>query len=277
MFQDALAFTAAETGFPTRLIEKDYFCTIALAYLSRRAETMAFKGGTCLAKVHADFYRLSEDLDFGISTPVDANKAQRSKLAAGPKAVVQDIRTTIPALTLRTPLAGAASSTQYLGELAYVSLVDGHEEPIKIEVSLREPFLESVALYPAHTLLLNPVNGKGAVSPVEIPCISLREAMAEKLRASMTRREPAIRDFYDIDHAVRLRGLDRCDPALLALVRRKLAMPGNGPVDLSPERLAMLHSQVEPVLGPVLRPDDFAAFDLKRSFALAQDVAKALQ
>lgn len=40
----------------------------------------ASKGGTCLSKVHSDFYRMSEDLDFAFSVPVDISRPQRSKL-----------------------------------------------------------------------------------------------------------------------------------------------------------------------------------------------------
>jgi hypothetical protein len=160
--------------------------------------------------------------------------------------------------------------------MAYVSLIDGHEEPIKIEVSFREPFLEPLAPYPTHTLLLDPARGGEAVKPVGIKCISWLEAMAEKCRAAMTRREPAIRDFYDLDHAARVGRLDVRDPTLLALVRRKIAAPGNGPVDLSSERLAVLRKQVGPVLSPVLRRDDFEAFDIARAFALAQEFSIAL-
>ena len=34
MFREAVGFTAAKTGFSPRLIEKDYFCTVLLAYLA---------------------------------------------------------------------------------------------------------------------------------------------------------------------------------------------------------------------------------------------------
>ena len=61
LFGEALRFTAAETGFISRLIEKDYFCTLVLRYLCEADVTLIFKGGTCLAKVHAGFYRLSEE------------------------------------------------------------------------------------------------------------------------------------------------------------------------------------------------------------------------
>ena len=37
LFREAVQFTAAESGFVPRLIEKDYFCTLLLAYLSEAA------------------------------------------------------------------------------------------------------------------------------------------------------------------------------------------------------------------------------------------------
>ena len=47
LFREAVQFTAAESGFVPRLIEKDYFCTGLLAYLSKAAgDGLVFKGGT---------------------------------------------------------------------------------------------------------------------------------------------------------------------------------------------------------------------------------------
>ena len=43
---------------------------------------LVFKGGTCLSKVYADFYRLSEDLDLVVPVPIDARRSARSELAA---------------------------------------------------------------------------------------------------------------------------------------------------------------------------------------------------
>jgi len=55
LFREAVNFTTVETEFASRLIEKDYFCTVLLAYLAAIDDRLVFKGGTCLAKVHADF------------------------------------------------------------------------------------------------------------------------------------------------------------------------------------------------------------------------------
>ena len=70
-FRAAVTFTAQRTAFTPRLVEKDSLCTVLLEYLAATGSRLAFKGGTCLSKVHAGFYRLSEDLDFVIPMPTD--------------------------------------------------------------------------------------------------------------------------------------------------------------------------------------------------------------
>ena len=106
--------------------------------------------------------------------------------------------------------------------------------------------------------------------------LSCRETYAEKLRAALTRREPAIRDFYDIDHGVRSGRLNTDDRRLIELVRSKLAVPGNDPIDVSDEKHEILKRQVQAQLRPVLREADFALFDLKRAFGIVAEVAGAL-
>ena len=54
LFRESVAYSAAETGFTARLIEKDYFCSVLLAYLSKRVQYCVFKGGTCLASSKAE-------------------------------------------------------------------------------------------------------------------------------------------------------------------------------------------------------------------------------
>jgi len=111
------------------------------------------------------------------------------------------------------------------------------------------------------------------IPQVVFPCISRMEAFAEKFRAAVSRRDVAIRDFYDIDYAVRRLDLRPQDPALIELVRQKLAVPGNGPADVSGSRLAALRQQLEPELKPVLRSKDFAEFDLERAFRIVVEIA----
>ncbi len=276
LFREAVTFTAAETGFVPRLIEKDYYCTALLEYLAAAGAGLVFRGGTCLAKVHAGFYRLSEDLDFVIPTPVDASRADRSRRAAESKDAVARIPDQVHGLRAITALTGANDSTQYNAVIGYISLLGRQEETIKIEVGLREPLLTTAIRGEVRTLLLDPISGSPLVPVFRVPCLSRDEAMAEKLRAALTRRGAAIRDFYDIDHAVRRLGLRPQEPELIGLVRKKLAVAGNEPVDVTAARLAALRPQVESQLKPVLRGRDFAEFDLERAFATVAGVAAAL-
>lgn len=69
LFREALTATAAATGFPAPLIEKDYFCSVLLQQLATQATPLVFKGGTCLAKVHTSFYRLLHAADRHVEGP----------------------------------------------------------------------------------------------------------------------------------------------------------------------------------------------------------------
>lgn len=275
LFREALNFTAAETAFAPRLIEKDYFCTVLLEYLAAASDVLVFKGGSCLSKVHAELYRLSEDLDFVIPTPTHATRAGRSTRASGMKEAVAMLPHQRRGFRVVRPLTGANSSTQYVSVVGYTSLLSGQEETIKIEMGLREPLLTAVVSGLARTILLDPVTGQPLLRPAAVRCISRIEAFAEKFRAALSRREVAIRDFYDIDFTIRRLGVRAEDAELIGLVRQKLAVSGNEPVDVSENRLAALRQQLGPQLKPVLRTGDFGEFDLERAFrTVAQMAAK---
>ena len=157
--------------------------------------------------------------------------------------------------------------------MGYRSAATGQEETIKIEVSLREPLLTPAVSGEARTLLVDPINGRALAVPVSVPCMSLVEAFAEKFRAALSRLDVAIRDFFDLDYAVGKLKLKADDAELVRLVKQKLAVPGTGPVDVSERRLAALRQQVEPQLRPVLRKEDFIAFDVDRAIQLVTHMA----
>lgn len=277
LFRDAVRFTAEESGFAPRLIEKDYFCTLLLDYLSRTVGgALVFKGGTCLTKVHSELYRLSEDLDYTIPVAVDAPRSERSRRVEPVKTVLSRLNKTVPAFRVIDALRGANRSTQYLAAVGYSSVLNQQEETIKIEVGLREPLLMPVFHGLARTMLRSPLTNNPMVAPIAVRCIDKAEALAEKFRAALSRRDAVIRDFYDIDHAVRKGGLRPTSADLIDQVKQKLAIPGNDPVDVSDERLVALRKQIEPQLKPVLRERDFVEFDLERAFKIVVDMAKAV-
>ena len=278
LFREAVQFTVAESGFVPRLIEKDYFCTVLLAYLSEAAgDGLVFKGGTCLTKVHSELYRLSEDLDYTIPVAAGTRRTDRSRRAERVKSALSKLNKTVPVFRLIEAMKGANNSTQYLAVIGYISMLGQQQETIKIEVSLREPLLASVINGPAQTILLNPITSKPMVMPFPVRSIDKIEALAEKFRAALSRRDPAIRDFFDIDYAVRKGGLQTDNARFIDQVGQKLTIPGNESVDISRGRLEALRRQVESELRPVLRDRDFAEFDLDRAFEIGVRMAKAVQ
>jgi len=150
------------------------------------------------------------------------------------------------------------------------------QEKIKIEVGLREPLLSRVESKTARTLVVNPFSGQPLLPTFTVRTMAMKEAYAEKLRAAMTRKDPAIRDFYDLFHAFREIGLDSQDPDFHNMVRAKLKVPGNAPIDVSAERKLELDRQLEGQLKPVLRPADFARFNFDEAFKLVCKIAKTL-
>jgi predicted nucleotidyltransferase component of viral defense system len=277
MFSDALMLTQQRTGFATHLIEKDYFCTLVLEHLASACPELVFKGGTCLAKVFTDFYRLSEDLDFVIPVSEDTPRSQRSRMTAGVKQAMARLPTRLPFFHVIDPFTGANRSTQYKAVIGYESPASRHEETIKVEVALREPLLLPTQNGLAKTIVLDPITCSPALGPVGVRTISKIEAFAEKFRAALSRREVAARDFFDLDFAVRQLGLNINDGELIELVRRKMAVVGNPPTNVSSARLAELRRQTEPQLRPVLRTKDFAQFDIDRAFGLVAGMAAKIR
>jgi len=270
-------FTSQVTTFTPRLVEKDYFSTVLLEYLLAASDRLVFKGGTCLAKVHAHFYRLSEDLDFVVPMPVDTPRAKRSKQTVPLKEAIAKLPDRVPFFRVVAPLTGANNSMHYNAVICYTSPSGGREETIKIEVGLREPLLLPTLEAPAQTILLDPKSARPLIPPLAVRCIFATEAFAEKFRAALSRREVAVRDFFDLDYAVQKLGLDPRDTGLITLVQKKLAVPGNEGIDVSEKRLTALGRQVEPQLRPVLRAADFAGFDLDRAFRVVREMATTLK
>ena len=146
-----------------------------------------FKGGTSLSKIHSDFFRLSEDLDFSISVDPGATQADRRKAAAPFKARFADIVSRSGCFRIADDLVGHNQNRQYNARLAYRSIISGQNEFLKIEVGLREQVLHPPQRLPARTLLSDPNTGEPVVPPFDVQVLTRQEAYAEKVRAALTR------------------------------------------------------------------------------------------
>jgi predicted nucleotidyltransferase component of viral defense system len=276
VFREALSYSEAITGFTASLIEKDYYCSLILQYFFDGDTPLVFKGGTCLSKVYADFYRLSEDLDLVIPVPVDIPRNRRRSEADPIKEVLNELPSVIPGITVSKAFRAYNESRQYIGYLEYPSAVMDKQERLRIEIGIREPLLRPSVTSETLTIVMNPFNGQTLLPIFTVHAMEMREAYAEKVRAALTRKEPAIRDLFDLFHAVRKMGLDLDDHDFLDMVKEKLHVPGNSPVDVSLEYKRELDRQLEGQLRPVLRPADFDSFNMDEAFELIRRVAEVV-
>lgn len=270
-FQAALEYTQGATGFRSELIEKDYFCSLVLGSIfTDSGHGLVFKGGTCLNKVYMGFFRLSEDLDFSVPISPQATRTARSRQAQRFKKIFGEIEMTIPGITTGNPLAGANNSTQYVGELLYESRLSNDPGRIKIEIGLREELYDPPASALARTLVQDPFSRKPLIGDTSVRCLSLREAMAEKIRAMFTRKEIAIRDFFDYWHAQNSEHHAFDESDLLRIAIKKVQQSTTPYVSLTAERLRELNTQLTTDLRPVLTESAFQQFPLKDAISLAQ-------
>lgn len=262
-FIAAIEYTAGRFGFRDVLIEKDFLCSMVLMFLNQNHRLpLCFKGGTLLAKVHAGFYRLSEDLDFSIATPINARRKERSALINPCKLIINNIPNYLP-FELTKSLVGSNESRQYNAELGYQSKISNSNERILIEIGLREPHIIKPIKHKANTLLSNPFSGGEVVRQYEIDGLIRDEAYAEKIRAALTRQRLAIRDFYDIAYAIDNKLINLENKSFITLVRKKLTVPGSNLIDLDDIKKTFLMSRVGTELEPTLSSKSSLLFELE--------------
>jgi len=264
--KDVINFIADEQGFRPAIIEKDYHLTRILNAVNERlSRDIIFKGGTLLNKVYLNYHRLSEDLDFSYRNDIDiSTRSKRSQAIA-------TIRKKMPSflsflgLTSDNPEGeGFNNSTQYLFKLQYSSILMKHKESIKLEISLRQPsFLPPVTVTVKH-FYQDPFSGEDLFPQGTVLALSLEESVAEKLKAAISRRTPAIRDYYDLGHFVKT-GFDFARSDFIEMVNKKLRLDGyerdySHNLGLSDQAIEELKRVSESDLVPMIRMDE--KFDL---------------
>ncbi|MEI7751733.1 MAG: nucleotidyl transferase AbiEii/AbiGii toxin family protein [Candidatus Omnitrophota bacterium] len=275
-FRAAVERTAHEFDFRPMLVEKDYFCSLILEAVAPVEAAWIFKGGTCLSKIYTDFYRLSEDLDFCVPVQATATRTERRRLIDPAKKIVDALSKQIAGVEIEEPLTGRNVSTQYVAAARYKSVISGDWEKVKIEIALREPLFRPAVTGNARTLVRNVFTGVDLVPPFSLRVIDLTEALSEKVRAALTRLEPAIRDFFDLQYALDHLKLRLDEPDFLELLRKKLAITGTGPIQLTQERRKALGQQHHTELAAVLRSKDIEKFDLERVWTVLSTLAEKL-
>ncbi len=141
-------------------------------------------------------------------------------------------------------------------------------------MGLRELLVLKSERRDAQCLLMDSYSDKPVLGAVSVVTMSSGEAMAEKVRATLTRLKPAIRDVFDLWYAFEKGLLPVRDPAFVDLVRQKLAVPGTGPASMSLERRSEFRRQMKQDLLPVLRSADFDRFNFDDAWKIVEELAR---
>ena len=269
-FKDIILAIAGKRNFRPAMVEKDFYLTLILGNITTSlSDKLVFKGGSLLNKVYLDYHRLSEDLDFSVMGIEDLNsRSLRSKAMKPIRSRMVHFVKQIELICDNPKGEGFKNSTHYIFTLHYPSIITARLENIKIEIGLRHPLADK----PVHAIIKHffqdPFTGNDLIVPQKILCMSLSEAVAEKLRAALTRRDVAIRDYYDLWYIAESK-FDFSNKRFLRILKKKLAdenFTGDYRINfgLPPDQIALLHRQVKTDLMPVIRVGDM--FDLDTTF-----------
>lgn len=196
---DVLQDAAMRTGFNLPKITKDYYVTLLL-YILRDIEGLHFKGGSALQKIFLDYSRLSEDIDYtvtsGISTARGAIKAAVKESGLFLKVTKdKDVR-------------------GFLRLEAHYEDVLGQKDKVFIDLNSRAKLL----LRPQRQEV--PHFYHGHIPKFSVSTLALKEIVAEKVAAAIGRNQP--RDHFDIYQIIRHKL-----PIDMKLVRRKCEASGD--------------------------------------------------
>lgn len=196
--------------FNKYLLEKDFYLTIILHRISREIPEINFKWWTCLNKIYFPYFRLSEDLDFCISienSTVNSDKKReifakeiRDKIKTIKNklwwSIDDDIKHHAKAKWIKTLKNKRHTYLKYI--LSYASIYDKSNQTIKIEITFSNHQYLPSTQRPIQSIYTDPITEEPIFLEQNIQCLNIQEMICEKVRACMTRRNPAIRDFFDL-------------------------------------------------------------------------------
>ena len=225
------------------VIEKDWALGWLLAGIAAHPALAgwAFKGGTCLRKCYYETYRFSEDLDFTVLGNAPEAPEQLAPIFteistwlaeyAGLELVVDE-----RSFVRRRNRRGNPTT---LGRLAYRGPTNPPTLP-KVKIDLTTD--ELVAHHPERRRILHPYSDS-PVQPWSVPCYTIVDLLAEKLRALVERCRP--RDLYDVIHVYRHPDLLGRAADVVAVLAQKCAHVGVPPPDLATIHASPFRTEIE--------------------------------
>jgi len=200
---------AREFGVPTSTIERDYVQNWFLSAL--RPVNMALKGGTGIRKVYIENYRFSDDLDFTLLEPVDADTLRTAVIDAMVRVRDESGIQFEDEIGFRQTRNGFKATTRFR------ILHRGSTSPVKIDLDLTGADTEQILLPVSDRPVFHHYSDGLETS---VASYTLEEIMAEKIRSIFQRTRS--RDLYDIGQLTGL--VDR--DIVRSIVHRKCEYKG---------------------------------------------------
>jgi predicted nucleotidyltransferase component of viral defense system len=204
IFQKEIVTNAAQKGVVKSTIDKDWALghfIDAIFSIPELKQKLVFKGGTCLKKCYIPDYRFSEDLDF---TSTDKDFILTRKHLDNISTLLKQ-RVEMPThieslkeLKFKDKLTGYEAIIKFWGSDHPRN--DSPPAPqrwqtkVKIEIILYELILFPVS----YRDVVHSYSDKLTEYALQVPCYSIEEVLAEKIRSLIQRSYTAPRDFYDI-------------------------------------------------------------------------------
>lgn len=276
--KDIVPVIAGKMKFRPAIVEKDYYLTVILNKIEvLLTDKIVFKGGTLLNKAYLNYHRLSEDLDFTYNAEF-TSRAQRSKAIIPIREKMPSFLKILGLKSDKPEGEGFDNSRHYIFKVKYPSIILNKDDAIKLEISLRQQPIEKPVNTEIKHFYQDPFTGEDLFPRGKVLSLSWNEVVAEKLKAAISRRDVAIRDYYDLWYISEF-GFDFYDKIFIKLFKRKVTDEGYAGdykknFGLTDENISLLHNQISGLLKPVIRTGE--EFDLDNVFERFNIILKKL-
>jgi predicted nucleotidyltransferase component of viral defense system len=195
---------AEKKGVPKSTIDKDWVLghfVDAIFSVHECRQHLVFKGGTCLRKCYFPDYRFSEDLDFTSTNQefvFDISLLKNITAFLSERIGLPTFIQSLNPLYSNNRLTGYSSVVKYWGadhpRNQPPPVPDRWTSSVKIEIILYEQMIFATE----ERNMNHEYSDELSSNLLLVPCYSIQEVLAEKLRALIQRSYTAPRDFYDI-------------------------------------------------------------------------------
>lgn len=203
ILQKEIRTLAEQLKVPSDTVDKDYVLGHFLKEMFRQSwakEHLLFKGGTCLKKCYFENYRFSEDIDATIIQP-NFTLTQRQI-----KAICQNITAEVGIHFHIIQFEKTLFNDQHIGwdiEICFWGANHAKNEQPKFgkdchtKIWCEFRFYEKI-IFPMEERKLIHLFSDGTDFEINIPCYSIQEVLAEKMRALIQRNRGEARDYFDL-------------------------------------------------------------------------------